>query len=1054
MSSSVYWSLLSESFIACSDDENLIRSEEAWDAFLYRLLHCGAIQKSEVWALERIWADLVVASTAFHSTMLSKNSSSGRPSLSLEQLKRLIILHHGTNAHENVLETAGRLHHDMERLSEGMTNRLNHLFPKTSTTQSIDAAAITVTSAHPEQNVSVSAVDELRATLQKTNALAKKFEKNIMKPEKNYTTRETKALNEEGVRNTFWEDSGVARYLEEITVERSTLETPSFNSQNAENEFRAIALVGNVADPWDWQRRNQSELTKRTEELSRLAKHIEMPSFSAFRKAYTSSERHQHISTTATAKNSVRTVYLRIPQHTVVLENCRISPEYHKGRTSKQCALYLLPSGAKRICSSRAYVQTFKELQTFAAAHRQLLLSKRFLDVYGSVQTCQKIDRFVGKEYPGTIGLFVERCEDLVPLEVFLAFYREHSSIHDNRASLDLENGSKRNGVRGLTETSKLFRFLASELIFAFCDLCEMSTMRLQEPPSEDNVFVTKDGSRLVIGNLKFAGDVALSNLSLKSNVGTTGLRRTNNTFPNTISSQSSKTSVLRFVETREKMLIGALGRILEFMLQHTSSIDDTGTTRSGRTGHTSLAHTDSSVEKHLVSPRLDDISQVKHFDVTHGDMILVKEGQRFSLHIRTSAPDAVLQGSPVVKHSVQRGDEHQNQSIPPRIVVPDTLKQSEGEPFLFRALAVGEVHILVYDNIRGPDANVVEVKLSIDTSVDRVLQNVSTWYTIDECIPLHLFIHGIFVVLDGGVNPAKVFTTALEATLECHDLVSFSSTDEVFSSTDQLAPLPPGAAEFDTFSSLMKHKCFSPQYCVPKERSKEFSLRTLQSWGTKVHSSVDTSVDRVLQNVSTWYTTDECIPLHIFIHGVLVVLDRGVNPAKVFLTAQEATLQCSDFVNILTHVNERSMIHESKKEVSTHDERQLARNVSKIYHDMNKDIVPLADGRGRRLNSCPQVSSQCATTLNVSDVTALKNAVTAAKNGGTYVQVSQNISFSGTMQSSSALVIDSATIAIVGQGGMKELKGQGSSGNYRIFSIRGSSSKVHLEKLKIMNGY
>ena len=57
-------------------------------------------------------------------------------------------------------------------------------------------------------------------------------------------------------------------------------------------------------------------------------------------------------------------------------------------------------------------------------------------------------------------------------------------------------------------------------------------------------------------------------------------------------------------------------------------------------------------------------------------------------------------------------------------------------------------------------------------------------------------------------------------------------------------------------------------------------------------------------------------------------------------------------------------------------------------------------------------------------------------------------------MQSYSALYIDSATIAIVGQGAMKELKGQGQSGNYRIFWITGSSSKIHLENLKIMDGY
>ena len=54
-------------------------------------------------------------------------------------------------------------------------------------------------------------------------------------------------------------------------------------------------------------------------------------------------------------------------------------------------------------------------------------------------------------------------------------------------------------------------------------------------------------------------------------------------------------------------------------------------------------------------------------------------------------------------------------------------------------------------------------------------------------------------------------------------------------------------------------------------------------------------------------------------------------------------------------------------------------------------------------------------------------------------------------MQSSSALYIGSATIAIVGQGGMKELK-RASGGNCRIFEI--TLSKVHLENLKIMNGY
>eukprot|EP00948_MAST-09A_sp_MAST-9A-sp1_P000705 g705.t1 len=113
-------------------------------------------------------------------------------------------------------------------------------------------------------------------------------------------------------------------------------------------------------------------------------------------------------------------------------------------------------------------------------------------------------------------------------------------------------------------------------------------------------------------------------------------------------------------------------------------------------------------------------------------------------------------------------------------------------------------------------------------------------------------------------------------------------------------------------------------------------------------------------------------------------------------------------------------------------------------------------DRIGRHLNSCPEVSSQCATTLSVSNEAALKTSVTAANNGGTssYVQILQNITFTEAMQDNSALYIVEATIAIIGQGGMKELKRQGSSGNfYRIFWISGSSSKVHLENLKIANG-
>eukprot|EP00948_MAST-09A_sp_MAST-9A-sp1_P000216 g216.t1 len=108
-----------------------------------------------------------------------------------------------------------------------------------------------------------------------------------------------------------------------------------------------------------------------------------------------------------------------------------------------------------------------------------------------------------------------------------------------------------------------------------------------------------------------------------------------------------------------------------------------------------------------------------------------------------------------------------------------------------------------------------------------------------------------------------------------------------------------------------------------------------------------------------------------------------------------------------------------------------------------------------RGCGSCPQVSYLCANTKSVGSESSLRSAVTAANNRGpsSYVEVTGNIQFTGAMQDDSALFIDAATIAIVGQGGMKELKGQGQSGNYRIFYMK-DFANVHLENLKIMDGY
>ena len=225
---------------------------------------------------------------------------------------------------------------------------------------------------------------------------------------------------------------------------------------------------------------------------------------------------------------------------------------------------------------------------------------------------------------------------------------------------------------------------------------------------------------------------------------------------------------------------------------------------------------------------------------------------------------------------------------------------------------------------------------------------------------------------LEGHANKYtsnKVVNKVQDVTKEMQPL----SDDDV--AVIRVLSLPPGAAEFDSLSSsniLMKHKCFSPQYCVSKERSKEFCLRTLQLWGTKVQSSIDTSVDRVLQNVSTWYTTDECIPLHLFIHGILVVLDRGVNPSKVFSIAIQATLECNDLVNLTS--NQDSL--QSKKALVTHQDVNNKMPLSALRPSTNRQLnhknVTISHGRNqpRYLTSC----SSCPSGKTCGDIVEASN--------------------------------------------------------------------------------
>jgi len=116
--------------------------------------------------------------------------------------------------------------------------------------------------------------------------------------------------------------------------------------------------------------------------------------------------------------------------------------------------------------------------------------------------------------------------------------------------------------------------------------------------------------------------------------------------------------------------------------------------------------------------------------------------------------------------------------------------------------------------------------------------------------------------------------------------------------------------------------------------------------------------------------------------------------------------------------------------------------------------------GRRRLSNTPGTCADQITTYFRVSTDTALKNAVACANNNPNQryvIDVDEHIQMTGTWGGNSAIVIESnAMLEIKGAkvgSPLAEIRGQGQSGNFRIFHIK-SGANVTFSHLDLRVGY
>ena len=117
------------------------------------------------------------------------------------------------------------------------------------------------------------------------------------------------------------------------------------------------------------------------------------------------------------------------------------------------------------------------------------------------------------------------------------------------------------------------------------------------------------------------------------------------------------------------------------------------------------------------------------------------------------------------------------------------------------------------------------------------------------------------------------------------------------------------------------------------------------------------------------------------------------------------------------------------------------------IGGSINNQCTGECQGSNEGAISCPIVVSDKDGLIN-----AVKNANSDTSNVHEITITTTLIQFTGAMKDDSAIYLENAKVNIIGPTNKVELRGQGSSGKYRIFYLNGGT--YHLENLKITNGY
>ena len=218
----------------------------------------------------------------------------------------------------------------------------------------------------------------------------------------------------------------------------------------------------------------------------------------------------------------------------------------------------------------------------------------------------------------------------------------------------------------------------------------------------------------------------------------------------------------------------------------------------------------------------------------------------------------------------------------------------------------------------------------------------------------------------------------------------------------------------------------------------------------------VDTYKEIVRRRITDWFPMESiCIDANFFFFGVMSEFKLESEHMDFFLTgfslSQGLKMEEIDSIRNVMNVVSQLETHDDTSAEVLNQEKVETSSLSLLSEVALKRRNQEELLFGRKLGTI---------TRTVSNEADLKQAVKDANDntGDEYhVTVAGDIQFSGVFPgwSSVALVIYGGKMNIVGGvvGRKTQLRGQGQSGDYRIFAID-NGAVVHLEQLEITNGY